>query len=74
MEFRGSRVLCDLLSFILFSLAWILSRMESSAYVAETTSVKDHAVCLFNGQTIEFRERREQIELHLMSYNLYSGI
>jgi hypothetical protein len=49
--------------------------VEMASYMAETsTSVKDHVVCLFDGQTIEFRDWKEGIELHLTANGLDSGI
>ena len=49
--------------------------LKLESYAAETsTLVKDHVVCLFDGQSIESRELQEQIELHLMANGLYSGI
>jgi hypothetical protein len=48
--------------------------MESYAAAAEVSEVKNHVVCVFDAQSVEFRLWRERMEFHLMANGLYSGI
>jgi hypothetical protein len=48
--------------------------LRMDVYAAEAVNVKDHVVCDFDAQSVDFWVWMEKLGLHLMANGLFSGL